>query len=71
MRRSRSVFLTGWDLISDDRRLMVRFAVPPDERTWLLQRLQTLSEELLIAAQLGLDVAETNKPARPNLGSPT
>ncbi|MGZ8382692.1 MAG: hypothetical protein ACXWWE_01635 [Nitrospira sp.] len=80
MRRLRTVrdlvFLVGPDLMPDVRRLMVRFAVPPDERTGLLKRLQTLSDELPIAAQLGLDVVEANnasqtQPGQPDMTVPT
>jgi hypothetical protein len=52
------VFLVGADLIPDARRLRVRFAVPPEERTEFLQRLRTLSEGLPIAAQLEWDLSE-------------
>jgi hypothetical protein len=70
------VFLVGADLIPDARRLRVRFAVPPEERTVLLQRLRTLSEGLPIAAQLDGDLsAATNEDhalARaPNPSMPT
>jgi len=46
------VFLVGADLIPEARRLRIRFAVPPEERTEFLQRLRTLAEGLPIATQL-------------------
>ena len=55
------VFLVGADLIPAARRLRVRFAVPPAERPEFLQRLRTLSEGLPIAAQLELDLHESNE----------
>ena len=58
------VFLVGADLIPDMRRLRVRFAVPPEERTEFLQRLRTLSDGLPIAAQLEWDLSEAEDPAR-------
>lgn len=70
------VFLVGADLIPNARRLRVRFAVPPAERTELLQRLRTLSEGLPIAAQLDWDLSaaknEDHAFARaPNPSMPT
>jgi hypothetical protein len=70
------VFLVGADLIPDARRLRVRFAVPPEERTALLQRLRTLSEGLPIAAQVDGDLSaaqnEDHAFARaPNPSMPT
>lgn len=52
------VFLVGADLVSDARRLRVRFAVPTEERTEFLHRLRTLSAGLPIAAQLDWDLNE-------------
>lgn len=46
------VFLVGADLISQGRRVQVRFAVPEMERAEFLRRLRTMSEGLPIAAQL-------------------
>jgi hypothetical protein len=46
------VFLVGADLISQGRRVQVRFAVPEVERAEFLRRLRTMSEGLPIAAQL-------------------
>jgi hypothetical protein len=56
------VFLVGADLIPDARRLLVRFAVPPEERPEFLQRLRTLAEGLPIAAQLEWDFTDANEP---------
>lgn len=70
------VFLVGADLIPDARRLRVRFAVPPEERTELLQRLRTLSEGLHIAAQLDWDLSAAKNEGHafaraPNPSMPT
>jgi len=66
------VFLVGADLVPDARRLRVRFAVPPEERTEFLQRLRTLSEGLPIAAQLEWDLSEADETAQnPNSVVPT
>jgi hypothetical protein len=54
------VFLVGADLISQARRLRVRFAVPAEERAEFLHRLRTLSEGLPIAAQLDWDLSEAD-----------
>ena len=54
------VFLVGADLIPKARRLRVRFAVPPEERSEFLQRLRTISEGLPIAAQLDWDLSEAD-----------
>ncbi|MBX3324929.1 MAG: IS1380 family transposase [Nitrospira sp.] len=66
------VFWVGADLIPNVRRLRVRFAVPPEERTQFLHRLRTLSEGLPIAAQLDWDLseAEVTNPT-PNVPVPT
>jgi hypothetical protein len=46
------VFLVGADLISQGRRVQIRFAMPEADRPELLRRLRTISEGLPIAAQL-------------------
>ena len=46
------VFLVGADLISQGRRVQIRFAMPEPDRPEFLRRLRTLSEGLPIAAQL-------------------
>ena len=46
------VFLVGADLISQGRRVRIRFAMPEPDRPEFLRRLRTMSEGLPIAAQL-------------------
>ncbi|HSE86088.1 MAG TPA: IS1380 family transposase, partial [Candidatus Binatia bacterium] len=46
------VFLVGADLISQGRRVQIRFAMPEPDRPEFLRRLTTMSEGLPIAAQL-------------------
>ena len=46
------VFLVGADLISQGRRVQIRFAMPEVDRSEFLRRLRTMSEGLPIAAQL-------------------
>ena len=46
------VFLVGADLISQGRRIKIRFAMPEPDRPEFLRRLRTMSEGLPIAAQL-------------------
>jgi hypothetical protein len=46
------VFLVGADLISQGRRIKIRFAMPEPERPEFLRRLHTMSQGLPIAAQL-------------------
>jgi len=46
------IFLVGADLISQGRRIKIRFAMPEPERPEFLRRLRTMSEGLPIAAQL-------------------
>jgi hypothetical protein len=46
------VFLVGADLISQGRRVQIRFAMPQPDRPEFLRRLRTMSEGLPIAAQL-------------------
>jgi hypothetical protein len=46
------VFLVGADLISQGRRVRIRFAMPEPDRAGFLRRLRTMSEGLPIAAQL-------------------
>jgi hypothetical protein len=65
------VFLVGADLIPDARRLRVRFAVPPEERPALLQRLRTLFEGLPIAAQLEWDLSEAEETNAAPAHAPT
>lgn len=48
-----------------ERRLRVRFAVPPEERAEFLQRLRTLSAGLPIAAQLDWELSETDDASPP------
>lgn len=55
------VFLVGADLIPKARRLRIRFAVPPEERSEFLHRLRTLSAGLPIAAQLEWDLTDATK----------
>jgi hypothetical protein len=55
------VFLVGADLIPEARRLRVRFAVPPEERSEFLHRLRTLSAGLPIAAQLEWFLTEADE----------
>ena len=67
-----TVLPSGWF----ERRLRVRFAVPPAEWTELLQRLRTLSEGLPIAAQLDWDLSAAKNEAHafaraPNPSMPT
>ena len=59
------VFLVGADLIPNARRLRVRFAVPKEERTEFLHRLQTLSAGLPIAAQLEWNLCEADESRQP------
>ena len=46
------VFLVGTDLISQGRRVRIRFAMPEPDRLEFLRRLRSVSEGLPIAAQL-------------------
>ena len=46
------VFLVGADLISQGRRIQIRFAMPEPDRPEFLRRLRTVSDGLPIAAQL-------------------
>jgi hypothetical protein len=46
------IFLVGADLISQGRRIKIRFAMPEPDRPEFLRRLRTMSEGLPIAAQL-------------------
>jgi hypothetical protein len=46
------IFLVGADLISQGRRVQVRFAMPEPDRPEFLRRLRTVSDGLPIAAQL-------------------
>jgi hypothetical protein len=46
------VFLVGADLISQGRRVQIRFAMPESDRPEFLRRLRAVSQGLPIAAQL-------------------
>ena len=50
--RDSFVFLVGADLISQGRRIQIRFAMPQPDRPEFLRRLRTVSDGLPIAAQL-------------------
>jgi hypothetical protein len=59
------VFLVGADLISQGRRVRIRFAMPEPDRPEFLRRLRTMSEGLPIAAQLEWSLTEET-PTRPD-----
>lgn len=59
------VFLVGADLISQGRRVQIRFAMPQPDRQEFLRRLRTISEGLPIAAQLEWTVSNQT-PAYPD-----
>jgi hypothetical protein len=59
------VFLVGADLISQGRRVQIRFAVPEADRPEFLRRLHTMSEGLPIAAQLEWTLTDQT-PTRPD-----
>lgn len=59
------VFLVGADLISQGRRVKIRFAVADPDRPELLRRLRTMSEGLPIAAQLEWSVTDKT-PSHPD-----
>jgi hypothetical protein len=64
------IFLAGADLIPRARRLVVRLAVPPEERPEFLQRLRTVFQGLPIAAQLDWDLTESEEGGSPQAGDP-
>lgn len=59
------VFLVGADLISQGRRVQIRFAMPEVDRAEFLRRLSTVSEGLPIAAQLEWTLNDQT-PTRPD-----
>lgn len=59
------VFLVGADLISQGRRVQIRFAMPEPDRPEFLRRLRTMSEGLPIAAQLQWTLTDQT-PTRPD-----
>ena len=59
------VFLVGADLISQGRRVRIRFAMPQADRTEFLRRLRTISEGLPIAAQLEWSLSD-QAPTHPD-----
>jgi len=59
------VFLVGADLISQGRRVRIRFAMPGPDRAEFLRRLRTISEGLPIAAQLEWSLSD-QPPSHPN-----
>ena len=61
------VFLVGADLISQGRRVQIRFAMPQPDRPEFLRRLRTVSDGLPIAAQLEWSLTDQiSKPSRQN-----
>ena len=68
-RRLRAVrdldFLVGADLISQGRRVRIRFALPELDRLEFLRRLRTLSQGLPIAAQLEWSLTDHDKIVTP------
>ena len=59
------VFLVGADLISQGRRVQIRFAMPEPDRPEFLRRLRTVSDGLPIAAQLEWTLTDRT-PSRPD-----
>jgi len=59
------VFLVGADLISQGRRVQIRFAMPEVDRAEFLRRLSTVSQGLPIAAQLEWTLTDQT-PTRPD-----
>ena len=59
------VFLVGADLISQGRRVRIRFAMPQPDRPEFLRRLRTISEGLPIAAQLEWSLSDQS-PTHPD-----
>ena len=64
------VFLVGADLISQGRRVRIRFAMPELDRLEFLRRLRTLSEGLPIAAQLEWSLSDQTPTHPDNVVSP-
>jgi hypothetical protein len=65
------VWLVGADLIPRARTVIVRFAVPREERPAFLERLRTLANGLPIAAQFEWDLTETDDEGNPYRGPET
>ena len=59
------VFLVGADLISQGRRIQIRFAMPQPDRPEFLRRLRTVSDGLPIAAQLEWSLTDQT-PSHPD-----
>ena len=59
------VFLVGADLISQGRRVQIRFAMAEPDRPQFLGRLRTMSEGLPIAAQLEWSITDQT-PTHPD-----
>jgi hypothetical protein len=59
------VFLVGADLISQGRRIQIRFAMPEPDRPEFLRRLRTVSDGLPIAAQLEWSLTDQT-PSHPD-----
>ncbi|HEX7232097.1 MAG TPA: IS1380 family transposase [Candidatus Binatia bacterium] len=59
------VFLVGADLISQGRRVRIRFAMGAADRAEFLRRLRTMSEGLPIAAQLEWSESDQQEPTHP------
>ena len=59
------MFLVGADLISQGRRIQIRFAMPEPDRPEFLRRLRTVSDGLPIAAQLEWSLTGQT-PTRPD-----
>jgi hypothetical protein len=64
------VFLVGADLISQGRRVQIRFAVSEVDRPEFLRRLRTLSEGLPIAAQLEWTLTDQTPSHPDNIVTP-
>ncbi len=64
------VFLVGADLISQGRRVQIRFAVPEVDRPEFLRRLHTMSEGLPIAAQLEWTLTDQTPTCPDNIVTP-
>ena len=59
------VLLVGADLVSQGRRVQIRFAMPEPDRPEFLRRLRTMSEGLPIAAQLEWSLTD-QEPSHPD-----
>lgn len=64
------VFLVGADLISQGRRVQIRFAMPEVDRSEFLRRLRTLSQGLPIAAQLEWTLTDQTPTHPDNIVTP-